>query len=195
MTNFDYHQILFEEAEEEDTLSFCDLAMDNEEDEKYSKGEETSSSFDHQDFFKFSSPSKLSSSDNILFCGELISYKGDGNPYLKSKQFDKLCHVRSYNKTGSTDHGYNDGKRHYYSVKKVSIIATHVKSSSKWPFGVGKSPVEMEFTDINKRSTIRSNDEKKNVNERDRKLGKALCGLLNALMFKKRHSTTKFLSI
>ncbi|KAM7255923.1 hypothetical protein ACFE04_011664 [Oxalis oulophora] len=189
--------------EAEDALSFCDLAINGNIDD-YSKGEERLSCFNDlgQDLFEFSSFSTVSSSDSVTFCGKLISYKDDPillarqNSYKKSNRFIKSIsisqphQVKKYNKTWSmpcnSSDGSNNGKLQFHYVKKVSIIATQVKSSSKWPFGVGRSPVEMEYKDINKRSMVRSNDEKRN--ESKKRSRKGLWGLLNVLMFKKRHT-------
>ncbi|KAM7256774.1 hypothetical protein ACFE04_012515 [Oxalis oulophora] len=187
--------------QEEDEISLCDLAMDDDDDNYYSKETLESSSFD-QDLFQFSSfrsSSTNSLSDSIIFCGKLFSYKENENPNKKSNKssFTSQPHqAKQYNKNWSMSfssdkyiNGYKIGKLNnkfdYYPVKNVSIIATQLKSSSKWPFGVGRSPVEMDI------KRFRPNNDKKNVNEWDRKSGKALCGLLNVLMFKKSNTTNK----
>jgi hypothetical protein len=209
LINFDYnhHGLVDFDDEAEDALSFCDLAMNGpDEDNDYSKGED-SSNFD-QDLFEFSSCSgdlSCSSSDSIIFCGKLISYNKDEpmllahdqNPYKKSNTINKSrsisepCQVkkRPHNKTWSMSFSTSvNNKLDFYPVKKVSIIATPVKSS-KWPFGVGKSQSEMELGGINKRNAFRSNDDDKNKNVNEKRTGKVSCSLLNFLMFKKRHTT------
>ncbi|KAM7260484.1 hypothetical protein ACFE04_016225 [Oxalis oulophora] len=192
MINFDYDQLVhFDDDEAEDALSLCDLAMDGDDDkDDDSKFEETSSSsFDQQDFFEFSSSGEISSSDNIIFCGKLISYKDDQISYKPNKLRSKSQQTRQVNKTWSMpfSSGKYNKKIRLYSAKKVSIIATQVKSSSSmWPFGVGISPVEMEFKDISRRSMSRSNDEKENESDEKRSRHSCLWGVLSVLMFKKK---------
>ncbi|KAM7258302.1 hypothetical protein ACFE04_014043 [Oxalis oulophora] len=157
--------------QEEDEISLCDLAMDD--DDNYSKETFESSSFD-QDLFQFSSfrsSSTNSSSDNIIFCGKLISHKENENPNKKSNKFNKLRFTSQPHQAKQCN---NNWSMSFSSDKYINGYKI-----------VGRSPVEM---DIKK---FRSNDDEKNVNEWDRKSGKTLCGLLNVLMFKKSNTTNK----
>ncbi|KDP32551.1 hypothetical protein JCGZ_14763 [Jatropha curcas] len=84
----------------EDALSFCDLSFEDEETEinKNNVGFDRQNSLSDREFFEFSTSSSLSSSDsnsvmsdNIIFCGKIISSKTDqGQDSLASSAKNKL---------------------------------------------------------------------------------------------------------
>lgn len=174
----------FDDAEE--TLSLCDLPLNSSaSDWNYYSKEDHSSSFD-QDFFEFCSENFTASTyptDNIIFCGKLIPYKG-ATVAEKSQDLDITTKPKNTKKSSifpwrsqsckkstttskhalpvplSENNGYATRKftnKDDFSTKKASLLVSPMKS--RWylfAFGMARFPVEMELRDIKMRQSKKS---------------------------------------
>uniref|UniRef100_A0A2K1YY73 Uncharacterized protein n=1 Tax=Populus trichocarpa TaxID=3694 RepID=A0A2K1YY73_POPTR len=192
--------------DEAETLSLCDLPLYNcasDWDDFSKEDQNLETSFD-QDFFEFFSEDFAASaypSDNIIFCGKLIPYRGE------------TVEEKAENLAGSTKKAKDSKKSFRFPWKSSSFNKPRTTPSKQlqeksdkalqvplsenhgWyfsAFGVGRFPMEMELSDIktrqNKKSPSKMFQSEKGIEMSSKKRGKGLWSLLRVLRHNSHHS-------
>ncbi|KAJ6892366.1 hypothetical protein NC651_025539 [Populus alba x Populus x berolinensis] len=195
--------------DEAETLSLCDLPLYNRANsdwDDFSKEDQNlETSFD-QDFFEFFSEDFAASacpSDNIIFCGKLIPYRGETveekaenltGSTKKAKDSKKSFRFpwksSSFNKPRSTTTPPKQPQEKSDKALQVPLSENHGWYFSA--FGVGRFPMEMELSDIKtrqiKKSPSKMFQSEKGIEMSSKKRGMGLWSLLRVLRHNSHHS-------
>nr|GEU59920.1 hypothetical protein [Tanacetum cinerariifolium] len=131
--------------DDEDTLSLSDLPIYGDQNLKFWVEDTSTSSYDTEQDFEFSSEMMITSHDSskpIVFCGKIIHVSSQNIENFESKKKKKQ---KCYKHTANTN-----------VVRKVSMLAS--KTKSRWylimiGFGSSRIPKEMHINDLRKRGT------------------------------------------
>ncbi|XP_017644514.1 uncharacterized protein LOC108485182 [Gossypium arboreum] len=103
------------ESNEEETLSLCDLAMNGDDhsnqfwnDDEYLRNQQSNTNGDLFEFFSDDFPAPASifpeNSNNVIFCGKVISYRED-QPNVGNKSQRLKCKIKQENNEKKKDFG------------------------------------------------------------------------------------------
>ncbi|KAL3523455.1 hypothetical protein ACH5RR_016289 [Cinchona calisaya] len=181
-----------EEAEEvEDTLSFCNLTMQEYKESSVLQTPRDSSCSAHEDFFEFFNEEKnpeFFSAPDIIFCGKIMEeelneyQKRDYLAMVKSHSFrssydecPSFNNERDLKKSSTSTRYVTDSKYHVQRVNITSLTSMSAKSRRRmFMFGPVKFKPEMELSAIKERQGRRSPKIMFPASEEDAGNGKAV---------------------
>ncbi|KAG5219166.1 GTP binding Elongation factor Tu family protein [Salix suchowensis] len=194
--------------DEAETLSLCDLPLyscASDWDDLSKEDQNLGTSFD-QDFFEFFSGDFTAStcpSDNIIFCGKLIPYKGE----TVEEKAESLAGSTTKEKNSKKSFGFHWKPSSFnksrtappkqLQQKSERTLQVPLSENHGWyfsAFGVGRFPAEMELRDIktrqNKKSPSKMFQSEEGIEMSSKKRGKGLWSLLRVLGHSSHHSST-----